>query len=92
MPMSPNLLIDHIVQSQYQKEVTANTAFNTLETAITETASIAIGGTGDYTASLAGMRNAVLVLTGVLAGNRNFVVPRGISSTLSTTRRRGRSA
>jgi len=75
MPTSPNLLIDHIVQSQYQKEVTANTAFNALETAITSEASVAIGGTGDYTLSLTEMRHAVLQLTGTLTGNRNLLVP-----------------
>jgi len=75
MPQSPNLLIEHIVQSQSSKEVTANQAFNDLETAITEKAAIAIAGTGTYTASLAEMRNAIIELTGILSGNRDFVVP-----------------
>ena len=75
MPTTPNLLIDHIVQSQYQKEVTANTAFNRLEQAITEQADVAIGGTGTYTATDTEMRNAIIKLTGVLTGNRDFVVP-----------------
>lgn len=75
MPTSPNLLIEHIVQSQSQKEVTANTAFNDLETAITEVATLAVGGTGTYTLSLAEMRNAILECTGTLTGARNIVVP-----------------
>lgn len=75
MPTSPNLLLEHIVQGQSQKEVTANTAFNQLEQAITEEAAVAVGGTGDYTLSLTEMRNAILKLTGVLTGARNIVVP-----------------
>lgn len=75
MPTTPNLLIDHIVQSQYQKEVTANTGFNRLEQAITEQADIAIAGTGDYTLTDAEMRNAIIKLTGILTGNRNLIVP-----------------
>jgi len=75
MPTTPNLLIDHVVQSQYQKEVTANEAFDALEAALTETTTISIAGTGDYTVSTAEQRNAVLVLSGLLTGNRNFIVP-----------------
>lgn len=76
MPTSPNLLIDHIVQSQSQKEVTANTAFNRLEQAVTEEAAVAAGGAaGDTTLTDAEMRNAILRLTGVLTGNRNIIVP-----------------
>lgn len=76
MPTTPNLLIDHIVQSQYQKEVTANTAFNSLEQAITEEAAVAAGGgAGDTTLTNAEMRNAIIRLTGVLTGNRNVIVP-----------------
>ena len=75
MPTSPNLLIEHIVQSQSQKEVTANEAFDDLERAITEVADVAIGGTGDYTATLDESRLAVTRLTGILTGNRNYIVP-----------------
>lgn len=75
MPTTPNLLLDHIVQSQSQKEVTANTAFDGLEQAITEQADIDLAGTGDYTATNDEMRNAIIRLTGVLTGNRNFIVP-----------------
>lgn len=75
MPTSPNLLIEHIVQSQAQKEVTANEAFDDLERAITEVADVAIGGTGDFTASLDESRIAITRLTGILTGNRNYIVP-----------------
>lgn len=75
MPTTPNLLIDHLVTSQYQKEVTVNTALNRLEQAITEEAAVAIAGTGTYTATDIEMRNAIIRLTGVLTGNRDFVVP-----------------
>lgn len=72
---TPNLQIDHIIQSQAQKEVTANAAFDDLDQAITEKADIAIGGTGTYTVSLDESRNAISRLTGVLTGNRDYVVP-----------------
>ena len=76
MPTTPNLLIDHIVQSQAQKEVTANTAFDRLEKKMTEEFSLSVaGGAGDQTLSDADARNAVLKLTGVLTGNRNLIVP-----------------
>lgn len=76
MPTTPNLLIDHIVQSQSQKEVTANTAFDRLEKAITEEFGLAFGGgAGDQALSDTDMRNAIIRLTGVLTGNRNLVVP-----------------
>lgn len=76
MPTTPNLLIDHIVQSQYQKEVTANTSANRLEQAITEEAAVAAGGgVGNTTLTDAEMRNAIIRLTGVLTGDRNVYVP-----------------
>lgn len=75
MPTSPNLLVEHIVQSQYQKEVTANEAFDALEQAITEHAEVSIAGTGTYVATLAESRYAVTKLTGSLSGNRDYVIP-----------------
>lgn len=76
MATTPNLLIEHIVQSQAQKEVTANTAFDALEKAITEVSSISVaGGAGDTTLTTSEARAAVIIATGVLTGNRNMVVP-----------------
>jgi len=75
MPTTPILLLEHIVQGQAQAEVFSNTAFDDLERKITNSANIAIGGTGAYTASADEVRDMRLNLTGVLTGNRDFDVP-----------------
>lgn len=75
MPQSPNLLMEDIVQSQAQKEVTANTALHVLEQALTEQADLSVAGAADVTLTLVQSRNANIKLTGVLTGSISVIVP-----------------
>lgn len=64
-----NLKTDYIVQSQAQKEVTANEAFDDFDAAIAAVESISLAA-ADVTLTDAQFRNAVLEFTGVLPANR----------------------
>ncbi len=75
MPTSPLLLIEHIVQGQKQKEVTANQAFDILEDAIAGTDSFDDAGTGSISLGDIAARTMVIDLTGVLTGTKTVVVP-----------------
>jgi len=75
MPTSPLLAIPHIVQGQNQKEVTANEAFNILESAIAETSTFDAAGTSSISLGDAAARPMVIELTGVLTGTKTVVVP-----------------
>jgi hypothetical protein len=75
MSATPNLAIEHILQSQAQKEVTANEAFDALDQAMNDftTLDVSAGNTtvsaDDFT------RNVLLVLTGTPAGVLDLTVP-----------------
>jgi hypothetical protein len=75
---SPNLAITHINASQNTKEVTANTAFDELDKALTDKISIAMSD-ADYVLSTAeggeALGHLAYVFTGVLTANRNIVAP-----------------
>ncbi len=75
---SPNLAITHISASQNQKEVTANTAFDELDKALTDRISIAMTD-ANYVLSTAeggeALGHLVYVFTGALTADRNIVVP-----------------
>lgn len=75
MPETPYMLIPHITQGQFQKEVTANQAFNLLERSIAEEADLDIAGTGDITITDTQARSASLRLTGILTGTRTVIIP-----------------
>lgn len=75
MPTSPILLFNHITQGQLQKEVAANEAMNILERKIVNAAEIDAAGTGDLTLTADQTRDAYLEFTGLLAGNRNIILP-----------------
>ena len=75
MATSPLLLIPHIVQGQKQKEVTANQAFDILESAIAETSSFDAAGTASVSLGDAGARPIIIDLTGALTGVKTVVVP-----------------
>lgn len=72
---TPNLAISHIASSQNQKEVTANTAFDDLDLAMTDAYSFALT-TGDYTFSNPeALTHMVYQMTGTPGAPRNIIVP-----------------
>ncbi|MGE0108238.1 MAG: hypothetical protein AB7S81_00520 [Bdellovibrionales bacterium] len=75
MTTTPNLEIAHIVSSQAQKEVTANTAFDALDKALCQLTEITLSDT-DLTLSDAQMLGSMaLKFTGVLTAARTITVP-----------------
>lgn len=77
MPNStPNLNIPHIATNQSQKEVTANTAFDDLDLAMTDGISINVAGSANVTPAPATLLTAFsITLTGTLTGNISLIVP-----------------
>jgi hypothetical protein len=72
---TPNLAIEHILQSQAQKEVTANEAFDRLDEALNDLTTIDVSA-GNTTVSADDFtRNVLLVLTGTPAGALDLTVP-----------------
>lgn len=72
---TPNLAIIHIAASQNQKEVTANTAFDDLDLALTDFYPVTITD-ADYTFSNPeALTHMVYKISGALTANRNVVVP-----------------
>ena len=75
MSATPNLAIEHILQSQAQKEVTANEAFDALDQALNDFTAIDVSA-GNTTVSAEDFtRNVLLVLTGTPAGALDLTVP-----------------
>ncbi|MBZ5566557.1 MAG: hypothetical protein LAN64_01770 [Acidobacteriia bacterium] len=72
---TPNLGISHIAASQTSKEVTANAAFDTLDTALTDQLGINCAGSADVTPASTVVNGMVLQLTGLLTGNINLKLP-----------------
>ena len=73
---TPNLAIPHILQSQAQKEVTANAAFDALDQAIAGLLEVDVSAGGTITADPAAARKCkMLRLTGTLAAGAEVVVP-----------------
>jgi len=77
MSTTTNLLIDHIEESQTEKEITANEAFDILDGALAGNTSINLAGlSGDVTPDADGMKRAAVVkLSGALAAAVNLIVP-----------------
>ena len=77
MSTTTNLLIDHIQESQTEKEVTANEAFDILDGALAGNTSVDLAGlSGDVTPDADGMKRAAVVkLSGALAAAVNLIVP-----------------
>ena len=65
MPTSPNLLLEHVVQGQFQKEVTVNQAVNNLERKITNGVTVDIAGAGTKTLSDDETRDMLLEFIGI---------------------------
>jgi hypothetical protein len=73
---TPNLAIEHILQSQAQKEVTANEAFDALDQAIAGLLEVDVSAGGPITVdSAAALACKMLRLTGTLAADAEVVVP-----------------
>jgi len=72
-----NLDVNHVGESQNQKEVTANEAFDIFDGAIAGQLTVDLAGeSGDVTPDADSMiRTMVLKLSGALAGSVNLVVP-----------------
>jgi hypothetical protein len=76
MSTTPNLLISHIAASQNQKEVTANTAFDDLDLALTNVKTTNPVANSDYTVPTADFTgNFVLVLVGSWTSQHNVILP-----------------
>jgi hypothetical protein len=76
MSATPNLAIEHILQSQSQKEVTANEAFDALDQAIAGLLEVDVSGGGTITLDpAAALACKMLRLTGTLAAGAEVVVP-----------------
>lgn len=71
---TPNLGISHIAASQNQKEVTANAAFDDLDTALTDYQAIAIAA-ADVTPSATVVLEMFLDLTGTQTLNLSLILP-----------------
>jgi hypothetical protein len=73
---TPNLAIEHLLQSQAQKEVTANEAFDALDQAIAGLLEVDISAGGTITVDpAAALSCKMLRLTGTLAADAEVVVP-----------------
>jgi hypothetical protein len=73
---TPNLAIEHILQSQAQKEVTANEAFDALDQAIAGLLEVDVSAGGTVTVDpAAALECKMLRLTGTLAADVEVVVP-----------------
>jgi hypothetical protein len=76
MSATPNLAIEHILQSQAQKEVTANEAFDALDQAIAGLLEVDVSAGGTVTVDpAAALACKMLRLTGMLAADAEVVVP-----------------
>jgi hypothetical protein len=73
---TPNLGIAHIASNQSQKEVTANTAFDELDEAMTQYTTVDVSGNTDVTPASATISLGFsFQLAGTLTGNINLIVP-----------------
>lgn len=73
---TPNLGIAHIATNQNQKEATANTAFDDLDTAMVGELAIDVSGNVDVTPSPTTFKVFFdIKLTGTLTGNISLIVP-----------------
>ena len=72
---TPNLAIAHIVASQTQKEVTANTALDDLDTTVTDQQVVNMAGAADVTAAAGVIFAYNLKLTGAITANIHLKLP-----------------
>jgi hypothetical protein len=75
MSTTPNLLISHIAASQNNKEVTANTAFDDFDGAITGQFTQAMGDADQTLSNANGLYNVMFSCTGAMTATRKLIVP-----------------
>lgn len=75
MTTTPNLQISHIVSSQAQKEVTANAAFDALDKALCQFASVALSDANLTLTDAQMLGNMALSFTGTLTAARTITAP-----------------
>lgn len=78
MSTTPNLLVSHIAASQNQKEVTANTAFDTFDEAFCGRTGISVGNIDTTVPSQTFTDCWIINLTGSLSATRKLILPAGI--------------
>jgi hypothetical protein len=75
MSSTPNLLISHIAASQNQKEVTANSALDSLDEAMNDSVSLAISGTTTTVSQANALANIFFIFTGALTDTNTITLP-----------------
>lgn len=75
MSTTPNLAIDHIATNQYQKEVTANTAFDALDGAIAGRLDVALAAEDVVLTSAEALGHMVIRTTGSMTAACALIVP-----------------
>ena len=72
---TPNLAITHILQSQAQKEVTANAAFDALDNSVNRALSLDLGDADLTLVSDQANRNGLIIFIGALTAGRMVTLP-----------------
>ena len=72
---TPNLAITHILQSQAQKEVTANAAFDSLDNSANRALSLDLGDADLTLVADQANRNGLIIFTGALTAARTVTLP-----------------
>ena len=72
---TPNLAITHILQSQAQKEVTANDAFDALDNSANRALSLDLGDADLTLVAGQANRNGLIIFTGTLTAARTVTLP-----------------
>ena len=75
MATTPNLEITHIVSSQSQKEVTANTAFDAFDGAVSDSLSKTVVSSDITLTDAEGLQNAYFIMSGAQGANIDLFVP-----------------
>lgn len=75
MTTTPNLQIDHIAASQAQKEVTANTAFDALDKALSQFTEIALSDEDTALTDEQALGSMALSFTGTLTAGHTITIP-----------------
>ncbi len=75
MATTPNLAITHIISSQSQKEVTANTGFDKFDGAITDLLAKTVASSDITLTSAEALEKAYFRLTGAQGADINLIVP-----------------
>jgi hypothetical protein len=72
---TPNLALTHILQSQAQKEVTANAAFDGLDNSANRALSLDLGDADLTLVADQANRNGLIIFTGTLTATRTVTLP-----------------